>query len=128
VKLLAVLTAVYGIVWIAMEGELSRAIIMAFLSTAWISGFLIQRFLGGRTLSATGWIVAFAGIGVLFGVSVALLTLVFMAVKSGLHGHGPEFTQEQIEGVLRQLPLWGIAGLLGGLGLGLITAKYNRGD
>jgi hypothetical protein len=127
-KLLAAIAAVYGIVWIAMEGELYRAIIMAILSTALVGGLLIQRFLGGRTVSARGWILASAGIGAFFGVSVALMTLLFMAVKTGLHGHGPEFAQDQLEWVIKQIPLWGIAGSLGGLGLGLVTARFNGGD
>ena len=122
-KLLAAIAAVYGIAWIAMEGELYRAIIMAILFTALLGGLLIQRFLGGRTVSERDWILACAGIGTFFGVSIALMILLFMAVKTGLHGHGPEFTQDQIEWVLSQMLFWGAAGLLGGLGLGLITVR-----
>ncbi len=112
----------------ASEGELYRAVIMAFLITSLATGYLIQRYLAARTLSVRGWILALAGLGALFGASVALLTLVFMAVKTGLHNHGLEFTQDQVSWVIRQIPLWGVAGLIGGLGLGLVTANLAKND
>jgi hypothetical protein len=101
---------------------------MAFLICSLALGIIIQRFLAARTLSARNWILALASIGALFGASVALLTLIFMAVKTGLHSHGPEFTQDQVSWVLRQIPLWGVVGLIGGLGLGLVTANLAKND
>jgi len=127
-RLLATITGIYGIVWIATEGELYRAVIMAFLATALALGSIIQRYLGGKIYTAKKWISAMSGLGLLFGVSTALLTLVFMIVKTGLHGHGPEFTQDQLVWIVGQIPLWGIAGLIGGLGLGLITSRRSAHD
>lgn len=60
--------------------------------------------------------------GGLFGVGSALLTFVFMAVKTGLHAHGPEFTQAEIVWVWDVAPLWTAVWLLVGLGIGLIWA------
>ncbi|HET6445381.1 MAG TPA: hypothetical protein VFI27_12465 [candidate division Zixibacteria bacterium] len=125
VRLLAVITGAYIVFWIAAEGELYRAVIMAFLVTALTIGLLTERYLGGRSFTVRKWIFSLAGMGAIAGVSIALLTLVFMAVKTGLHGHGPEFTRDQLEWVLMQIPIWGVAGLIGGLGLGLITAKRS---
>ena len=58
--------------------------------------------------------------GALLGLGSALFTLLFMAVKTGLHAHGPEFTAEEVNWVVQQIPLWTVVGLLGGLGLGLL--------
>jgi hypothetical protein len=127
-RMLALVSGIYGIIWITSEGQLYRAVIMAFLITSLGTGYLIQRFLSGRVLPAKGWILTMAGLGALFGVSVAILTLVFMAVKTGLHSHGPEFTQEEVSWTIRQIPLWGVAGLVGGLGLGLISASLKKNE
>jgi hypothetical protein len=48
-----------------------------------------------------------------------------MAVKTGLHAHGPEFTPAEINWVLQQTPIWTAAGLLAGLGLGQIVKGRN---
>ncbi len=101
---------------------------MAFLATSLALGALIQRYFSGKTYAARKWIAAMAGLGLFVGVTTALLTLLFMAVKTGLHGHGPEFTQEQLVWIVGQIPLWGIAGLIGGLGLGLITSRRSTND
>lgn len=126
--MLALVAGIYGIIWMATEGELYRAVIMAFLIISLAAGYLIQRYLAARTLSVRSWILALAGLGALFGASLAMLTLVFMAVKTGLHSHGLEFTQDQVSWVLSQIPLWGVAGFVGGLGLGLVTVNLAKND
>jgi hypothetical protein len=125
-RLLTVITAIYGLMWIAMEGELYRSIIMAFLTTSVVFALLAQRFAGGRAFSFTQWLLLFGSLGLFFGICVALLTLLFMGVKTGLHGHGPEFTQDQISRVMGQIPLWGVVGPVAGVGVGLITASLGR--
>ena len=64
--------------------------------------------------------------GLVLGAGSGLATLIFMAVKTGLHTHGPEFSQAEIEWVLGNLTLWTAVGLLVGLGLGLIWAGLER--
>ena len=125
-RLLAFAAGIYGIIWIASEGQLYRAIFMAVFVTALTTASLIQRYLSGRIFTVRRWIFILAALGMFIGVSVGLLTLVFMAVKTGLHGHGPEFTQDQASWVLRQVPLWGAVGLVGGLGLGMVTARKPK--
>ena len=124
-RLLAIITGIYTVFWIAAEGELYRAVIMAFLVTALAAGLLTERYIGGRSFTVKKWVLALAGMGAIAGVCIAMLTLVFMAVKTGLHGHGPEFSQDQVEWVLVQIPIWGVSGLTAGLGLGLITARRS---
>ena len=43
-----------------------------------------------------------------------------MAIKTGLHAHGPEFSGSELDWVLQQIPMWALVGLLGGLGLGFL--------
>jgi hypothetical protein len=71
------------------------------------------------------WWGATAVTGLLFGLGSSLLTLVLMAVKTGLHAHGPEFTPNEINWILQQVPLWSAAGLLAGLGLGQLVKGRN---
>jgi hypothetical protein len=122
-RVVTVVAGFYGLLWMIMEGALYRAIIMALLLSLVASGLIMQRFLGGRSLSKRGWTFALAGIGSALGCSAAVLTLLLMGVKTGLHGHGPEFTQEEAEWIVRQIVIWGGAGLLGGFGFGLVTAR-----
>jgi hypothetical protein len=63
--------------------------------------------------------------GFLFGLGCGLMTLLLMVLKTGLHGHGPEFSPAEINWVWGQIPLWGLVGLLGGLGLGMITVTIK---
>ena len=70
----------------------------------------------------TGEVVGVASVvGTLSGVMAVGLTLIFMALKTGLHAHGPEFTPREINWLIQQLPLWSIIGLLLGIGTSLIT-------
>ena len=61
--------------------------------------------------------------GLIFGA----LTLAFMAIKTGLHGHGPEFAPDEISWVISQMPLWAMFGFLVGGGLGALTAGFTKG-
>lgn len=58
--------------------------------------------------------------GILAGPGITLMSLLLMAFKSGLHGHGsPDFTPSQVITVIWLTPLWTIAGFLIGLGTGI---------
>lgn len=118
---LTILWVIYGLVWIVLEGALWSVTLMAVLTTAVSILTILQKQLGGKSFSR-GKVVGITAVsGLAFGLVSALLTLFFMAVKTGLHAHGPEFSQAEIEWVINQIPLWTIAGLLLGLGIGLIT-------
>jgi hypothetical protein len=120
------ITAVYALfafVWIALEGSLAGVVLMGVGTTAVSLAYLSQRFLGGRYFSAKQWWGMTAVLGLLFGLGSGLLTLLFMAVKTGLHTHGPEFTLPEVAWIIQQIPLWTAVGLLAGLSLGLLTSK-----
>lgn len=121
-KAMTILLGIYGAVWISLEGVLWRAALLAVWTSFVMAGRMLQHRVGGASLSFRKWLAVTAIAGLFLGVSSSLLTLVFMAVKTGLHAHGPEFPASQIEWVLRQVPVWALAGLLAGLGVGLLHA------
>ena len=124
-KFITVLMGIYAAIWISLEGALWRVMLMGVGVTAVSLLQLLQKYCGGRVISWLRWLGLTAIIGLLFGLGSSLLTLVFMAIKTGLHAHGPEFTLQEIQWVSQQTPLWAAVGLLIGLGLGMLTAKQS---
>ncbi|GAB4265661.1 MAG: hypothetical protein Kow0080_06050 [Candidatus Promineifilaceae bacterium] len=111
---------VYTAVWISLEGVLWRVVVMGVGVTAVTVAFLLQRTVGGKHFSVVGFVVLVTAAGLLFGVLSSLFTLIFMAIKTGLHAHGPEFTRAELVWVWRHLPVWAVAGGFAGGGLGLV--------
>lgn len=110
----------YFVVWVALEGDLPQTVGLAVLAMAVFMGRMWQRVGAGRKLSPAGWLLLTGLAGLFIGGGIGPLTLALMALKTGLHAHGPEFTPLQISFVIAQIPLWGLIGLLAGFGLGLI--------
>ncbi len=125
-NLLLVIWGVYAAVWISREGALWQVVTMGAMTTVVLLSYGWQRWLGGRTVRPAAGALATAVSGLLLGMGSGLLSLLFMAVKTGLHAHGPEFTPMEIAWVWHRLPLWTAVGLLVGLGLGLIWAGSVR--
>jgi hypothetical protein len=125
-KWLTVLTAVYGVVWMSFEGDLGRVLAMGTAVSVTLVGHILQRIIGGRELHLVSWLAVTSMGGVLTGFGSGLLTFVFMALKTGLHGHGPEFRPSEIEGVLGAIPLWSAVGLVAGLGVGVLVWGLRR--
>ncbi|MBK6712462.1 MAG: hypothetical protein IPG51_19355 [Chloroflexi bacterium] len=97
-KWLTAVYILYALVWISLEGSLAGVVIMGTGTTAVSLAYLAQRYLGGRSWSLRAWLGRTAVLGLLFGLGSGVLTLVFMAVKTGLHAHGPEFTPNKSPG------------------------------
>ena len=113
---------VYTAVWISREGALWQVVTMGTATTILLLGYGWQRWLGGKLVQRGRGLLATAVSGLILGEGSGLLSLLFMAVKTGLHAHGPEFSQAEIAWVWNMLPLWTAVGLLVGLGVGLIWA------
>jgi len=111
---------VYTAVWISLEGALWRVVVMGVGVTAVTLAFSLQRVVGGKRFSKVGFVVLLTAVGLVFGAFSSLFTLIFMAIKTGLHAHGPEFTLAELAWVWRQLPVWAGAGGFAGGGLGLV--------
>lgn len=125
-KLLVGVWLGYTAVWISLEGSLLRVIMMGTATAVLLLGHGWQRWLGGKQVARGVGVLVTAVSGVLLGGGSGLLSLLFMAVKTGLHAHGPEFSQAEIVWVWQMLPLWTAVGLLVGLGVGLIWAGSQR--
>lgn len=120
-KWLTVIVALYGVVWIGLEGALWQVLLLGAGLALLGAAYFVQRVLGGRQIAPGRWLLLCGLLGVVIGAGCVLLVLLLMTVKTGLHGHGPEFTPSEITWVMDQLSLWAIAGLIAGIGLGVLA-------
>ena len=121
-----ILYAAVAVVWAVLEGNLGWTVLLGFLTSSVFIGLIIQKTLAGRELSLWAWIAVAAVIGLLWGLGGSVFTLFSMAIKTGLHAHGPEYSAFEINWVIQQIPIWATAGLLGGLGVGLLSSALSR--
>ena len=119
-KWITLIVGVYTAVWIALEGDLLCVVLLGVGVTAVLLMHLIQRYFAGITFTLRQWLAFTTGTGLLFGAGSVLVSLLLIAIKTGLHAHGPEFTIAEIQWVWQQLLLWSVVGMLAGLGVGLI--------
>ncbi len=119
-KWIAILWALTVAAWAVLEGGFWQTILLGVLSCIVLLGHLVNRVLAGKTLALGGWLAVSAVLGALLGLGSAFLILFLMAIKTGLHAHGPEFSSQEVAWVLQQMSFWTLAGLLGGFGLGLL--------
>ncbi|MDT8306595.1 MAG: hypothetical protein RRC07_11720 [Anaerolineae bacterium] len=115
-----------AIIWIALEGNLTRVLLLASATTLIVTAHVLQWLFGGRLLAPVRWLVHLALAGLVAGAAIPVLTLLLMVLKTGLHGHGPEFTAADFIWVSNNVFAWSGGGLLGGTGLGLITLALRR--
>jgi hypothetical protein len=125
-RLATLLVGAAVIVWIAPEGDLASVLALAAALVLLLLAHAVQRWLGGKVLSAGRWLVTLSLLGLAAGFASGLLALLLMVVKTGLHAHGPEFSPPEIAWILRSTPWWAGAGLLGGAGLGLLALALAR--
>lgn len=117
-----VVWGVYTAVWMSLEGALWRVVLMGVATTIVAGVYLWQKWWGGKRVRQGIGVLVTAVTGLLIGGGSIVLVLIFMALKSGLHAHGAEFSPAEIDWLFSQLPLWTAVGLLTGLGLGLVWA------
>lgn len=127
--ILKVATLLFGLcaaIWIILEGQLWRAVGMGTFAAALLIGSLLSRLVLDRRLSRIQIVAVCSLAGLLFGFGSGFFTLSAMTIKTGLHGHGPEFTREQISWVVHQMPRWSLAGLVGGLGSAGVFLSFRE--
>jgi hypothetical protein len=129
-KWLVVFWAMSAVLWSMLEGDLRRVLFFGLLSTLTGLAYLFQRLLNGRRFSAIRGLLIMGFWGLALGAGTVLVTLFLMAIKTGLHAHGPEFSLAEMTSVWQHLPLWSVVGGLFGLGVGLlllaITSRSER--
>lgn len=125
-RLLVALWGVMAVVWLALEGSLGRDVLLAGWGLALLAGRLAARRWGGQELPAGRAVALLAALGLAVGAALAPATLLLMALKTGLHAHGPEYTAAELAWLGGQWPLWVVAGGVAGAGLGLLLAARPR--
>lgn len=123
---LTLLLVIYAFIWTALEGDLRRDFLLSGLALLIALWHGYGRYLAGRILTPRRWIMLAAAVGFGLGAAAVLLTLFLMALKTGLHAHGPEYMPGEIAWVWSRLPLWSGFGLLSGLGGGLVLLGLRR--
>ena len=122
-----ILLAACGLAWISLEGDPRWSSIMALITLLVGIGYLVKKLVRGRTINGIGWIVLLAGCGLVIGLLFGPTTLFYMALKTGLHGHGAEFTRAEMLWFIDRIILWAVSGLLAGAGLGFLISAFKQG-
>ncbi len=125
-KLAVGAVGLYAGVWMALEASLVHDGLLAAGILAVGGIYIITKRWGGQRVAAGRGVAAAAGMGVALGGGLGLLMLFLMALKTGLHAHGPEYTAQEVAWLWWQLPLWAGVGGLAGLGVGLLAAGRGR--
>lgn len=121
-----IIWVVAAVIWMILEGSLYLTIFFGALTAFIIMLAGVRKYVVRRHLSLSRWLVISAVLGLGLGLGSAVFTLILMAVKTGLHAHGPEFTTAEINWVLGQVPVWAVTGLLTGIGFGLLLKALSR--
>jgi len=117
-RLLAILIGILLLVWLPFEDLSENWTLLFAIAIAGLAAYSIV-----RRIHRKNWII-YPLAGTLTGLTVTLLAITLMAFKSGVHGHGfSDYTPTQVVNVIRLTPVWVVAGLLIGSGLGLMRKR-----
>lgn len=117
IRYFAILLGMVFFFWLPFE-DTSEIIplLLACLFSAWIAAVYLSKTQKRFRAILPNYIL----VGTLAGIAITPLTILLMALKTGLHGHStPDFPPQQIISVVQRTPIWGIGGLLIGLGRGI---------
>lgn len=123
-----VLWVLLGLVWLGLERALVPGLALSCGAACLIAGRLLAKGLGGQRLTRLRWWLLSGGMGAGIGLTTPLLALGLMAVKTGLHGHGPEMSPAELRWLWTQTPWWVVAGSLAGIGICLLAQGWRKGD
>ena len=117
------LDAVAILFWAGLEDTtIAPAAALGAITAALAFGHALLARSRSRGFSTGEWFVwmIFGGAGT--GMSAALAAILLMAIKVSLHSHTyPDYSPTAVVGLFVRAPQWGLAGLLIGLGLALIS-------
>jgi uncharacterized membrane protein YedE/YeeE len=108
------LLGIIVLVWVRIEeqSELGVLVISGAICT-WAAIWILAKPID----SDKRLILRHSLVGAGAGLAIALLAILLMAFKSGIHGHGtPDFTVAQMQFVLSRSPFLILSGVLVGLG------------
>ncbi len=125
-RVATLLWGLYALVWLALEGNLGRDGLLAGWGLALLALWLVARWFGSRPLTVGRAAALGAAVGLAWGAALVPAVFLLMALKTGLHAHGPEYTTAQISWIVGQWPFWVGAGVLSGVGLALVGLGLSR--
>lgn len=125
-KLVIVVWAMTAVLWTMLEGDMRGAVLLGSFTTLLALALLYERRAARWLVDDAATVFIWGIMGALLGFGSVVITLLWMAVKTGLHAHGPEFSTAEITWLMQQAPLWTTAGLLGGAGVGLVRVAFSR--
>jgi hypothetical protein len=109
-KLIFFITGCLCLFWLPFED--TNLIWVTSLSLL-ISGLLVSFFVIKikKASKLTWWVALLCGL--IFGVTITLVTFLFIMVKTGIHGHPfPAFSLEQMKTTFYLTPVWILSGTL----------------
>ena len=124
-KVLAILVAIYSVVWISLEGKMWQVLVLSLGLMILLAGTLYQKRIAGRTLPVGRWLLLCAVVGLALGLVSSYCYNPSHYINCGLHGHGPEFTPGEINRIINRIPLFMILGALIVTGLGALLAGFT---
>ncbi len=122
---LTLVTAGYGLllfVWLGAEDSTAGPAIAAAAGLAVILALLlIVKHLSDRTFTEAAILQPAGFWGAVSGFLTGPLAVLLMLIKNSAHGHeSPDYPLLMIKATLMRTPAWTVAGLLIGVGLGLL--------
>jgi hypothetical protein len=119
--ILGILLGVCLLIWLQIEDSSDRWVLLFSAAVSALATAQIWLRLSGR-FGERGYWLPLAGL--LAGLLITPAALLLMVIKTGLHGHqGPDFSGDQILGVIVRTPVWIVSGLIIGVGLDI----FQRG-
>ncbi|MEM7802039.1 MAG: hypothetical protein AAF633_22790 [Chloroflexota bacterium] len=110
--------------WLPPEGNIVLVVGFGWITSSIVVIRLLRRWLEPIDFQLRGWVLLWGGGGLAVGAVVPWIILALMALKTGVHAHGPEYTPAEINWVAQQWPFWLSLGGGIGLGYGLLTAGW----
>ncbi|MBN1666698.1 MAG: hypothetical protein JW862_06405 [Anaerolineales bacterium] len=115
-RLAGILLSGLGLLWLPFEDSHTHTVLaLGSLTCVWFGLYFLHPI---QVDSWKGFALHILA-GTLAGMAVIPITLLLMALKTGLHAHPqPDFSGLQITSLLNRLPIWTTTGLVVGLALG----------
>jgi hypothetical protein len=121
----------YGLIvlfWLSPEESQVWPVALLGLGVSLLGvGVTLMNRMGGRTIPASYVAPGAALVGIIVGLGASIAVTFLMFFKNALHAHVyPDFPLPVMLAMLERAPVWGLAGLLAGLGLGLAWLGWGR--
>jgi hypothetical protein len=114
--------------WLGPEDDQSWPVaLLGAVSSVMVGLWWLDGRVGGVRLPPTRALVLCTLAGAVIGTGSAVLAASLMILKNARHAHFfPDYPTGQVLAMLERAPVWGIAGALVGLALGLLLIAFKQ--